>query len=219
MAACRKASTPASTAALDQRTIPLPCARTARASSSHLGAREIVSAYQVHGTTAVIVSQAWPADRAPAGGRAGHQHARHCGRRADGRLRAGAVRRPQGSRRRSCARGLARRPGRHLRGRRSPPWKRWGRSERASAPPSVHASARRLIKWVPSSRRSSSLTIPPTRLSSPLRMRRGGRTSICRPTSLRAWRAAGVSAAGMPDACTLCRRARLFQLSPLAPAQ
>ncbi len=32
---------------------------------SHLGAREIVSAYQVHGTTAVIVSQAWPAAERP----------------------------------------------------------------------------------------------------------------------------------------------------------
>jgi polyphenol oxidase len=33
--------------------------------ASHLGAREIASAYQVHGTTALIVREAWPAGERP----------------------------------------------------------------------------------------------------------------------------------------------------------
>jgi polyphenol oxidase len=32
---------------------------------SHLGGREVVSAYQVHGTTALVVSKAWPATERP----------------------------------------------------------------------------------------------------------------------------------------------------------
>ena len=143
---------PASTVAPAPRTIPQRCGRTGRVSPPTWVRRNLLSAYQVHGTTALVVDEAWPAGYPPAGGRHGDGQTGPRAWGADGRLRAGAARRAScwGRCRGPCR--LARRLGRHRRGhsgRHGGPGRQAGAH---SGRPSAPASAKAPTRWDRNSR-------------------------------------------------------------------
>ena len=117
-AASRRASTPASTAASARKDDPRRGAREPRARRARISARrDLVTAHQVHSATAVVVDGLAGREQRPRADAIVTATPRPGARRADGRLRAGAVRRPRGRRRRG-------RPCRLARGARRVSWRR-----------------------------------------------------------------------------------------------
>ena len=216
MAVSRWAATPASIAAWAPRTIRPRCARTARA--SRLSSRRGTSSRRIRCTapTAVVADARVEPGRAAARRRHRHGNARPGRRRADGRLRAGAVRRPRGRRRRCRPCRLARRPRRGDRIRPSRPWKSWVPGASAYAPPWGPASARPPTRWAPSSSRSSwgrtALTPASSAANPPNARPHFDLAAYAEHRLLQA----GIGDVAQPGALHLCARRRFLQLSPLA---
>ena len=170
-------------------------ARTARASPRYLGAHSLLTAHQVHSPTAVVVDRAWRRRRAAARRRHRHGHTRHRARRADGGLRAGAVRRPGGRRRRRRPRRLARRHRRRARGDHRGHGRagRKAGAHRAAVGPCIGQPPTR---WARSSSRSSRPRPDSAPFFTPGPIRGRGRISICPAMSCNACRARGTGSSG-----------------------
>ena len=152
--------------------------------AAHLGANDLLTAYQVHSATALFVDKAWPAQERP---------------RADaivtatpglavGVLTADCA--PvlfadrAGRRRGGSPRRLARRARRRARSDHRGHGRGWAPGGNASTRPSAPASARLPTRWAQSSKPSFWGTTPPMQPFSPLPMRQDGRISIF-PSMLR----------------------------------
>ena len=140
-------------------------------------------AYQVHGTTALVVDEAWP----PASARKADAMVTATPGLALGVLTADCapVLFADASSRGRC-RGpcrLARRLDRRRRGHDRRPWRAWAQSGERIWPPSAPASAKAPTRWGRNSRPSFSLRMPPAHAFSRRHARGRARTSICPATS------------------------------------